>query len=209
MRLRLLGEDSVAFRDTRGRIGISKIIAPIAALTSFFGRNEECGLRASITAGNTTSTETASTFPSEPEGSELPSSRRRSASPIAQPARRSRLGLYGAAGFRGRAAGFRVVRNCRLVIARRQSACSAQLGAGGRRAIDYAPRLLSAQPQGADHRPQAAPAFWTDDGHPVFEIKESRAGLLIGARRKMNDDPNSYFWGITQFLFPFHQMFHR
>ncbi len=44
IRLRLLGEDLVAFRDTEGRIGILEALCPHRRAPLFFGRNEESGL---------------------------------------------------------------------------------------------------------------------------------------------------------------------
>ena len=45
VRVRLLGEDLVAFRDTQGRIGLVDELCPHRRASLFFGRNEECGLR--------------------------------------------------------------------------------------------------------------------------------------------------------------------
>jgi phthalate 4,5-dioxygenase oxygenase subunit len=45
VRVRLLGEDLVAFRDTMGRIGLIDAYCPHRRASMFFGRNEECGLR--------------------------------------------------------------------------------------------------------------------------------------------------------------------
>jgi phenylpropionate dioxygenase-like ring-hydroxylating dioxygenase large terminal subunit len=45
VRVRLLGEDLVAFRDTRGVIGLLDEFCPHRRASLFFGRNEECGLR--------------------------------------------------------------------------------------------------------------------------------------------------------------------
>ena len=44
-RVRLLGEDLVAFRDTRGEIGLIEEQCPHRGASLFYGRNEECGLR--------------------------------------------------------------------------------------------------------------------------------------------------------------------
>jgi phthalate 4,5-dioxygenase len=44
-RVRLLGEDLVAFRDTDGRIGLLEEACPHRGASLFYGRNEECGLR--------------------------------------------------------------------------------------------------------------------------------------------------------------------
>ena len=45
IRVRLLGEDLVAFRDTSGDVGILDNYCPHRRASLFFGRNEECGLR--------------------------------------------------------------------------------------------------------------------------------------------------------------------
>src|SRR6478752_6440589 len=45
IRLRLLGEDLIAFRDTNGRVGIIQNHCPHRGASLFFGRNEEAGLR--------------------------------------------------------------------------------------------------------------------------------------------------------------------
>ena len=44
IRLRLLGEDLVAFRDTEGRVGILEALCPHRRAPLYFGRNEESGL---------------------------------------------------------------------------------------------------------------------------------------------------------------------
>ena len=45
VRVRLLGEDLIAFRDTQGRVGLLDEFCPHRRASLFFGRNEECGLR--------------------------------------------------------------------------------------------------------------------------------------------------------------------
>jgi phthalate 4,5-dioxygenase oxygenase subunit len=45
VRVRLLGEDLVAFRDTNGDVGLVDAFCPHRRAPMFFGRNEECGLR--------------------------------------------------------------------------------------------------------------------------------------------------------------------
>jgi len=45
VRVKLLGEELVAFRDTRGRIGLLEERCPHRQASLFLGRNEECGLR--------------------------------------------------------------------------------------------------------------------------------------------------------------------
>jgi phthalate 4,5-dioxygenase len=45
VRVRLLGEDLVAFRDSDGIVGLVEDACPHRRAPMFFGRNEECGLR--------------------------------------------------------------------------------------------------------------------------------------------------------------------
>jgi len=45
IRVRILGEDLVAFRDTNGNIGLLDNYCPHRRASLFFGRNEEGGLR--------------------------------------------------------------------------------------------------------------------------------------------------------------------
>ncbi|HLG73911.1 MAG TPA: Rieske 2Fe-2S domain-containing protein [Chloroflexota bacterium] len=45
LRVRLLGEDLVGFRDSSGRVGLLGQHCPHRGASLFFGRNEECGLR--------------------------------------------------------------------------------------------------------------------------------------------------------------------
>ena len=44
-RVRLLGEDLVAFRDTDGNVGLLQANCPHRGASLFFGRNEEAGIR--------------------------------------------------------------------------------------------------------------------------------------------------------------------
>ncbi len=45
VRVRLLSEDLVAFRDTEGKVGLIDNYCPHRRASLFFGRNEECGIR--------------------------------------------------------------------------------------------------------------------------------------------------------------------
>ena len=45
VRIRLLGEPLIAFRDTDGRVGLVDEHCPHRQSSLFFGRNEDCGIR--------------------------------------------------------------------------------------------------------------------------------------------------------------------
>ena len=44
-KIKILGEDLLAFRDSNGKIGIVEPHCPHRGANLYFGRNEECGLR--------------------------------------------------------------------------------------------------------------------------------------------------------------------
>jgi phthalate 4,5-dioxygenase oxygenase subunit len=46
--------------------------------------------------------------------------------------------------------------------------------------------------------------YWQVDRHPVFELKETPCGFMIGARRNLEGE--RCYWRITQFLLPFYTM---
>src|SRR5262249_42318124 len=44
-KVRLLGEDFVAFRDSKGKVGLFDELCPHRGAALYLGRNEDCGLR--------------------------------------------------------------------------------------------------------------------------------------------------------------------
>jgi len=68
-KVRLLGEDLVAFRDSRGAVGILPANCPHRGASLFFGRNEECGLRCAYHGWKWDVTGRCVDMPNEPEDS--------------------------------------------------------------------------------------------------------------------------------------------
>jgi phthalate 4,5-dioxygenase oxygenase subunit len=68
VRVRLLGEDLIAFRDTDGRLGLIEGFCPHRGVSLFFGRNEECGLRCSYHGWKFDVEGRCMEMPTEPEG---------------------------------------------------------------------------------------------------------------------------------------------
>jgi len=71
VRVRLLGEDLVAFRDTEGKVGLVEAYCPHRRAPMFFGRNEECGLRCVYHGWKFDRHGDCADMPSEPEGTTL------------------------------------------------------------------------------------------------------------------------------------------
>ncbi len=71
MRVRLLGEDLVAFRDSEGHVAFVDAFCPHRRAPMFFGRNEECGLRCVYHGWKFDRHGDCTDMPSEPAGSPL------------------------------------------------------------------------------------------------------------------------------------------
>jgi phthalate 4,5-dioxygenase len=69
VRVRLLGEDLVAFRDTEGQVALLDAFCPHRRAPMFFGRNEECGLRCVYHGWKFDRTGACVDMPSEPPDS--------------------------------------------------------------------------------------------------------------------------------------------
>jgi phenylpropionate dioxygenase-like ring-hydroxylating dioxygenase large terminal subunit len=68
-KVRLLGEDLVMFRDTRGEVGLLAANCPHRGASLFFGRNEECGLRCAYHGWKFDVAGRCMDMPNEPEDS--------------------------------------------------------------------------------------------------------------------------------------------
>jgi len=71
LRVRLLGEDLIAFRDTKGDVGLVDAYCPHRRAPMYFGRNEECGLRCAYHGWKFDKHGDCVDMPSEPMGSPL------------------------------------------------------------------------------------------------------------------------------------------
>jgi phenylpropionate dioxygenase-like ring-hydroxylating dioxygenase large terminal subunit len=71
LRLRLLGENLIAFRDSEGKVGIVDAFCPHRRAPLFFGRNEECGIRCVYHGWKFDRHGNCVDMPSEPAGSTL------------------------------------------------------------------------------------------------------------------------------------------
>jgi phenylpropionate dioxygenase-like ring-hydroxylating dioxygenase large terminal subunit len=86
VRVRLLGEDLVAFRDSRGRVGLLEEHCAHRGTSLFFGRNEECGLRCIYHGWKYDVDGKVLETPAEPAGSTLKDKVRQTAYPCKEAA---------------------------------------------------------------------------------------------------------------------------
>lgn len=203
LRLRLLGEELVAFRDSKGRVGILDAYCPHRRAHLYFGRNEDCGLRCVYHGWKFDVDGKCLDRPSEPP------ERRGNAANIdtrAYPVeiRGGVIWTYmGPPSLRPPLPDFewsRVAPARRTVIKRWQHCNWAQAVEGG---IDSSHVSFLHSSSEAKPKHGTNPHLFADK-HPVFEIIERDFGMLIGARRAAGED--HYYWRITPFVLPFYSL---
>jgi phthalate 4,5-dioxygenase len=212
LRVRLLGEELLAFRDTDGRIGLIERYCPHRRVDLFLGRNEECGLRC-INHGWKYDVEgKVVDMPTEPETSALRKHVKARAYPIVEWGGVIWAFLGDRKAMPATPPHFEwamVPPEHRFITKRLQENNYAQSVEGG---IDsshvgilhgtldedtsrsFKERLRSIVPA----------AEIAKDLAPRFEVRPVPYGMLIGACRDAGDE---YYWRITQFLLPFYTMF--
>jgi phenylpropionate dioxygenase-like ring-hydroxylating dioxygenase large terminal subunit len=226
VRIRLLGEDLIAFRDTSGRVGVMAHNCPHRGASLFFGRNEEDGLRcvyhgwkfdvsgACIDMPNLRSA--ALREAGEPAESDSRPAERSAAwvtskvKAVAYPTVEQGGVVFVYMGSEATPPAlprleWTLVPEDQRYISMRWEYCNwAQALEGG---IDSShssflhSRLNPEEYTGSQRR---GLIYKTRDPHPRFEVVDTEYGVLVGARRDAEED--SYYWRITQFLMPFYQM---
>jgi nitrite reductase/ring-hydroxylating ferredoxin subunit len=204
VRVKLLGEPLVAFRDTQGRIGLLDEHCAHRGVSLWFGRNEECGLRCPYHGWKYDVTGQCVDIPSEGADGPMRARIRLKSYPCIE-----RGGLIWA--YMGPPAleppppelEWAMVPADRRYVSKRLQECNyLQALEGG---IDSS--HVSFLHSGALKRD---PLFVGSRGNvynerdrmPAFEVAEFAGGLLIGARRSA--DGGRYYWRITPWIAPWH-----
>jgi nitrite reductase/ring-hydroxylating ferredoxin subunit len=205
VKLRLLGEDLVAFRDTEGRIGVLDAYCAHRRVHLYFGRNEENGIRCVYHGWKYDVNGRCVDVPSEPFDNGYTERVKLTA---------YRAVLHGGVVwvYMGDAAEApplpdfewsRLPAEQRTVTKRVQRSNWAQAVEGG---IDSSHVSFLHHHNVKKPNPfkfQDSPLSWKYlelDSHPVFTVDEADYGLLINARR--NGEPGNYYCRVTQFLLP-------
>ena len=202
-RVRLLGENLILFRDTRGRAGLLADNCSHRGASLFFGRNEENGLRCVYHGWKYGVDGQCMDMPNEPPESNFKDKIRQRAYPC-----RERGGMiWTYMGPRSqppplpdlewallpeeqRVFQWQAVRECNWLQALEGDIDTSHLS-----------WLHSRLDAGGD--PSAG--TYHNDRAPRLEIAESEIGLLYAARRA--EDESSYLWRITQWVLPFYGLF--
>ncbi len=204
LRIRLLGEDLLAFRDTSGSVGLLAENCSHRGASLFFGRNEECGLRCVYHGWKYDVSGQCVDMPNEPPETSFAEKIRHPAYPCRE--RGDVIWAYMGPGDPPNLPDFDwalVPSNQRLISYRWESCNWVQALDGG---IDSSHisflhrRLGDIRGENSDR----TILFRARDTHPRFEVQDTDYGVVIAARRDAEDE--QYYWRISQFLMPFHQM---
>jgi nitrite reductase/ring-hydroxylating ferredoxin subunit len=206
VRVQLLGEKLVAFRDTRGRLGLIEEFCAHRGVSLWFGRNEECGLRCPYHGWKYDVTGQCMDLPSEAEETGMRSRIRLKSYPCIELA--GVIWTYmGPPALKPEPPSLewvRVAPERRYVSKRLQESNYLQAIEGG---IDSS--HVSFLHSGALNRDplfvgSRANEYNLRDRMPHFEVVEYAGGLLIGARRQADND--RWYWRITPYIMPWHTL---
>lgn len=214
VRVRIMGEDLVAFRDTQGRVGVIDEYCPHRRASMFWGRNEECGLRCVYHGWKFDVHGACVELPNEPLEYGYASKVRTTAYPTREyggliwvymgpPERVPELPKLEWA---------RVPEDQRYVSKRFQETNYLQAIEGGidsshsnflHTTVD-AFRLEPAYVEKVKNSTNLRAKYHALDRAPRFTVKKTDYGLAIAVRRNAEED--TYYWRATQFLLPSHTM---
>jgi phthalate 4,5-dioxygenase len=212
VRVRILCENLVAFKDTDGNIGLLGENCPHRRASLFWGRNEESGLRCTYHGWKFDIAGHCVDMPSEPAEYEF----KRRVTTTAYPAVERGPVIWAYMGPRELKPELPELEWARLPkmnwVASKQYQINnwAQAVEGGidsshvsflHRAFEFG-KPNSPIPQGTRDGVQSE--YMVADTGPRFTVKKTDYGLLIGARREVADE--KYYWRISQFLAPFYTM---
>ena len=206
VRVRLLGEDLVAYRDTSGEVGILDNYCPHRRASLFFGRNEEGGLRCVYHGWKFTTDGSCVDMPSEPAESNFRHKVRIKAYPAV--VRGGVVWLYmGPPELAPAPPAFEwsLLPEDQRSASKRLEECNwAQAVEGGIDSshISFLHRNLAdldpVRPRTL-HQKYAA-----GDRSPSFSLRQTGYGFMVGAKRSAENGLS--YWRITQFLAPFYTM---
>jgi phthalate 4,5-dioxygenase len=205
-RVRLLGEDLVAFRATDGRVGLLGAHCPHRRANLAFGRNEEQGLRCAYHGWKFDVTGQCVDMPNEPEESRFKEKIRQVGHQTFE--RNGVVWAYlGPEDVPPAAPELEVttVPEDQRYISKRLQECNWMQALEGDLDSSHVSFLHSTLNKNIELQgtPRARSfALVAKDPHPRFETLETPSGLMLAARREADDD--HYYWRVTSYVLPFY-----
>lgn len=216
-RIRILGEDFVAFRETNGSVGVLEPACSHRGANLFLGRNEDCGLRCVYHGWK---------FDTQGNCVDLPTSPPEIAERMKPKAKIRALSVQewgdiiwvhlndGQPPALPQFEFATLPPEHRFVSKKLQQCNWAQAVEGGLDTAHFSYLHANVQDgqkaslvpgDGVNEPPAVARFRWLiEDGIPDFTILQHAAGLILGAARRADDD--QLYWRLTQFLMPNHSL---
>lgn len=206
VRVKLLGEELIAFRDTNGKIGLVDEYCPHRKVSLFFGRNEECGIRCAYHGWKFDTEGNCVDLPSEPPESKFKHKVKIKSYPCEE--RGGVIWTYmGPPDLKPELPEqeWMLVSDSQRYISKKIQECNYLQALEGGIDSSHVSILHSGSVGGLGvSKKSNSTDLLAKDTAPRFEVADTDYGLLIGARR--NADENNFYWRITQFLMPWYTM---
>lgn len=205
VRVKLLGERLVAFRDTAGKVGFIDEFCAHRGVSLWFGRNEENGLRCPYHGWKFDVHGQCVEVPSEPTESGYCNKIKLTAYPCVEKA--GIIWTY--MGPKDKQPEFPAFEwldlpDSHRLVAKRWQECNWLQAMEGGIDSSHVSWLHSGELHTDPLHKGTKGAKFQGDKTPKFEIVESPGGMIIGARR--NADAGQHYWRVTQWIMPWWTM---
>jgi phthalate 4,5-dioxygenase oxygenase subunit len=203
VRVLLLGEKLIAFRDSSGQVGLVQNHCPHRGASLFFGRNEESGLRCVYHGWKFAADGTCVDMPNEPAESDFRTKVKAQAYPT-----RERGGVVWA--YLGPRATPPPLPEFESNLVAGAQAAATQMDANYFQILEgtidtvHAGFLHRGAMRAEDQPPGTFAEYLLKDRQPRYAVVDTDAGTCYGAYRP--GPPGQYYWRIAQFLLPFYAM---
>jgi phenylpropionate dioxygenase-like ring-hydroxylating dioxygenase large terminal subunit len=203
LRVRLLGEDLIAFRSTSGDVGMLATACPHRGASMFFGRNEEDGLRCVYHGWKFDVTGACVDMPSERAESNFKTKVHAHADPC-----RERAGvIWTYMGPRSEPPPLPMLsgnleHEPPSVVTKTLRQCNWFQGLEGD--IDTSHVGFLHRVFGREAEPGTFEWYLDRDRHPKYTVQNTDYGTIYGAYRPAEED--TFYWRIGQYLLPFYTM---
>ena len=218
-RVRVMGEDFVAFRDTKGRVALIDPHCPHRGANLFFGRNEDCGIRCVYHGWKFDVNGECVEAPALKDAGNYDALRARARLKTC-PVREAGEIIWAYLGPEGTAPAFPHMEFCdvpdaqRFVSKKLQQCNWAQASEGAfdtahfsflHNSVGDADDMeVMSQSEAAASGDKRRVYWLRKDGAPRFTVVEHPAGLVMGAARRF--DGEDLYWRVSQFLMPSHAL---
>jgi phenylpropionate dioxygenase-like ring-hydroxylating dioxygenase large terminal subunit len=205
VRVLLLGEQLIAFRDTRGGVGLIQNNCPHRGASLFFGRNEESGLRCVYHGWKFSTDGTCIDMPNEPAESDF----KHKVKAVAYPCRERGGIVWTYMGPRSEPPPLpdlepNMLPEAELHVGAIQRACNWLQALEGDIDTSHLGFLHLGARDADNMEPGTFNYYTVKDRRPRYAVVDTDGGAMYGAYRPATEDVN--YWRIAQFLFPFYAL---